>query len=187
MRIFDNTESNSTYYDKNMKNKIIKIFEDIRDIPFRIPLASDEPNCDCTGKSILLKKQLEKIGVEARFGVCWFYWDDLKLPEEISSIPHDKDCTHTFVEIFMDNRWIKLDPSWDIALGVKFTIAHFDGSRDTALMVKPIEFFTPEKSAEIINNQINDTCEVIANDLERNGAFYRALNIYLESIRKAGE
>jgi len=166
-----------------MNNKIITIFNEIRDIPFSIPTSPTDALFDCAGKAILLRKRLEEISIKTRFGVCYFYWDDLDLPDNVKSIAHDKDCTHTFVEAFINNKWIKLDPSWDNALSQKFEVAIFDGKNDTILAVKAIGFFNSEKSQNIMKNQEDNYNNVITDDLARNGKFYEALNKYLEEIR----
>lgn len=168
-----------------MNNKIITIFNEIRDIPFNIPTSPTDALFDCAGKSIILRKKLEEAGIKTRFGVCFFYWDDLNLPDNVNKIAHDKDCTHTFVEAFINDKWVKLDPSWDNALSKKFKISHFDGENDTILAVKAIGFFDSEKSQNIMKNQEDDYHNVITDDLARNGKFYEALNKYLEEIRTA--
>jgi hypothetical protein len=166
-----------------MKNNIIAIFNEVRDIPFRIPVSPKDALFDCAGKSIILRERIEKIGIKTRFGVCFFYWDELNLPDKVKNITHDKDCTHTFVEAFINDKWIKLDPSWDNALSKEFKISHFDGENDTILAVKPAGIFDPEKSQKIMKNQEDNYNNVITDDLARNGKFYEAINKYLEEIR----
>lgn len=168
-----------------MKNNSIKIFNEIRDIPFRIPMSATESLFDCAGKSILLRKKLEDLGIKARLAVCFFYWNDLNLPKDIKEIPHDRDCTHTFVEAFINEKWVKLDPSWDSALSKIFDIANFDGENSTDLAVRAIGFFDPEISALMIKKQTENYLEFVASDLARNEQFYEAVNNYLEAVRKS--
>ena len=168
-----------------MNNEIIKIFNEVRNIPFRIALSKDDECLDCAGKSIILRKKLEEIGVKTRFAVCYFYWINMGFPDDVNKISHDKDCTHTFVEVLINDKWIKLDPSWDKALEKIFPISYFDGEHDTILAVKPAGIFDPEKSERIMKNQENNYDNVINEDLARNGEFYEAIDNYLEEIRKS--
>lgn len=166
-----------------MEKQISEIFNKVRDIPYYIPITLKEDDFCCSGKSLLLKKELDKIGIESRFSVGWFYWSSMDLPISLMNIPHDEDCTHTWVEIYLNNKWIKLDPSWDSKLSSILPIAQFDGENDTVLAVKIEEYFSPEKSKEIVANQEKEGSKEIIEDLERNRNFYKAFNEYLESIR----
>jgi len=158
----------------------IEIFNKIRDIPYRIPLKwGEEDNC-CSGKSEKLFDLLTKEGYEVRYRVCIFLWESINLPEELQKIPHDKDCTHTFLEIKIDGEWKVLDSSWDKGLKNIFHVNEWDGKSDTQTAVKPIKILSPEKSLEIVNEQDE---EVITKDLEINGEFYKAFNEWLEKNR----
>jgi hypothetical protein len=164
-------------------NKIIECFRKIRDIPYHIPLALDEEDFCCSGKSTLLLKELEKFGIEARYAVGWFNWEDINLSKFILEVPHDPDCTHTWVEANIKGKWIKLDPSWDAGLKNIFPVAEFDGKNDTILAVPVKEIFSPEKSDKIMRDSSDNVNGTITEDLERNGRFYEELNNYLAKSR----
>jgi hypothetical protein len=166
-----------------MKEKIIKIFNQVRDIPYRIPLTLQETDYCCSGKSVILKSKLEKIGLKVRFAVGCFYWSSFILPDLVVDISHDKDCTHTWIEVYLNNVWVKLDSSWDRALNTVFPIAQFDGKHDTILAVKIEDYFSQEKSEKIMNNQEKSESEELIQDLEKNAKFYEAFNNYLEETR----
>jgi hypothetical protein len=160
---------------------IIDEFKIIRDIPYRIPLNyGEEDNC-CSGKSTKLLKVLRDLGFKARYRVCVFLWSDLPLPEDLKKIPHDEDCTHTYLEVFLNDKWAIVDPVWDKGLKNIFHINNWDGRSDTEISLKPVKTFSLEKSLSIMENQ---TEEVINDDLSRNKTFYKALNEWLESQRK---
>ena len=80
---------------------IIKEFEKVRDIPYRIPLFPEEPDECCTGKAEMLFKVFKKGGYEARYRLCTFRWNSLNLPKEIQKVPHDDNSSHTYLEIKM--------------------------------------------------------------------------------------
>ena len=160
---------------------LISTFESIRDIPYRIPLKSGEEDDCCSGKHEKLLNLLKKKGYEVRYRVCVFLWNNLNLPSELEKIPHDEDCTHTYLEIKISDDWKILDVTWDKKLKRLFHINEWDGKSDTQIAVKATKIFTPQKSLEIVNNQDE---KVINKDLEINGEFYKAFNEWLDENRK---
>jgi len=159
---------------------LVSLFNSVRDIPYRIPLKyGEEDNC-CSGKHEKLFNLLTKHGYKVRYRVCVFLWSSLNLPPELEKIPHDNDCTHTYLEIIIDGTWKILDATWDIGLKNIFHINKWDGKSDTKIAVKPVKIFTPQKSLKIVNNQNED---VIKKDLEINGKFYKGFNEWLDKNR----
>lgn len=160
---------------------LVSLFNSIRDIPYKIPLKwSEEDNC-CSGKHEKLFNLLIKNGYDVRYRVCVFLWSSLNLPRELEKIFHENDCTHTYLEIKIGGIWKILDATWDSGLKGLFNINQWDGKSNTMIAVKPIKIFTPKKSLEIVNNQSE---EVIEKDLQINGQFYKALNVWLEENRQ---
>jgi hypothetical protein len=161
--------------------KSVSIFESVRDIPYKIPLKwGEEDNC-CRGKHQKLFEKLATSGFKVRYRVCVFLWSSLNLPKEIEKIPHDNDCTHTYLEIKIGNKWKILDATWDKRLNDLFHINKWDGKTDTKLALKPIKTFDPKESLKIVNNQNQ---KVITSDLKINIRFYKAFNDWLEKNRK---
>ncbi|MEK7549815.1 MAG: hypothetical protein AAB519_02440 [Patescibacteria group bacterium] len=161
--------------------ELVKTFESIRDIPYSIPLAYGETDHCCSGKNKLLKEYLESQGYEARFRVCSFRWDSIKLPKEVTAVEHNNDSTHAYLEVKIENEWKVVDATWDSKICSVFPIEKWDGISATGIAVKAIEIFSPEKSAEIMTD---DSRETIEQDLKINGEFYRAFNTWLESLRE---
>jgi len=159
---------------------VITNFYNVRDIPYRIPLSVGEEDHCCSGKSTLLKEQLEKLGYKVKFRVCSFKWSDMDLPEEVISVPHEDLSSHSYLEVLINGIWIIVDPTWDSGLKSIFTVNEWDGISNTEIAVKPIETFSTEKSSQIMANE--DKQSIIA-DLQANGAFYQAFNDWLQQIR----
>ncbi|MFA5188126.1 MAG: hypothetical protein WC460_02045 [Patescibacteria group bacterium] len=159
---------------------LISLFTSIRDIPYKIPLQWNEENNCCSGKHEKLLNLLTENSYEARYRVCVFLWSELNLPAELKKIPHDDDCTHSYLEIKIDGNWKILDATWDKGLKNLFHINEWDGKSDTEIAVKPTKIFTPQKSLEIVNNQSK---EVINKDLKINGKFYKGFNEWLAKNR----
>ncbi len=159
---------------------IIRTFEKVRDIPYRIPLSLNEEDDCCSGKHKKLYDALTTQGYEVRYRVCAFVWSSLNLPFELSNVPHDNDCTHTYLEIKIDGSWKILDATWDKLLKI-FHINEWDGKSGTEIAVKPTRIFSPRKSLEIVMN--SQTEEAIKKDLEINGKFYKGFNEWLDKNR----
>ncbi len=159
---------------------IIEEFNKERDIPYRIPLSSTEVDNCCSGKARRLKTVFENNGYKVRYRVCKFKWSDLNLPAELTNIPHENDCTHVYLEVLLDNKWIILDPTWDSKLKHRFHVNEWDGRSNTEIAVESLGKFAPEESLKIMENE--DAAE-IEKDLAINGEFYKGYNNWLESIR----
>jgi len=160
---------------------LISLFNSVRDIHYRIPLKwGQEDNC-CSGKHKKLFDLLTKHNHKVRYRVCVFLWSNIKLPKELQKIPHDNDCTHTYLEIYLDGDWKILDATWDSGLRNVFHINEWDGKKNTEIAVKPVRIFNPKKSLEIVNNQNR---KIIEKDLKINGKFYEAFNKWLRDNRK---
>ncbi len=164
-----------------MQDRLIKIFEEVRDIPYRIPLSASEKNVSCSGKAKKLKVLLEQEGYPARYRVCEFRWSDVQnIPTDVHALPHADDSTHVYVEVLIDGIWVKVDPTWDRMLATIFPVAVWDGRHDTRIAVKPIVVYGIEESRQIMEDESADAIE---KDLAINSEFYRALNDWLLRVR----
>ncbi|MDO8667815.1 MAG: hypothetical protein Q7K35_01820 [bacterium] len=161
---------------------IIKEFEKVRDIPYRIPLSLEEPDECCTGKAEKLFKILKRGGYDVIYRLCTFRWSDLNLPKEIQGVSHDDESSHTYIEINVDGEWKIVDATWDKKLDGTFKINKWDGKSDTEIAVKCIKFLSPEESLSYIKHI--STPQAIIADLKINGKFYKAFNEWLETKRK---
>jgi len=166
----------------NKKINIIKEFEKVRDIPYRIPLSLKEPDECCTGKAKILLEILKKGGYDVRYCICMFKWSDLNIPKKIQDMPHDDECSHTYLEIKIDGKWKIIDPTWDKGLKSIFTVNKWDGKSDTQIALPAREYLSPEESSKYLEHIL--TPEAIAADLKTNGEFYKAFNEWLEAERK---
>jgi hypothetical protein len=170
-----------------MSSKIterIRLFKMVRDIPYYIAVNEGEQGYECVTKPEILSKLLRAINLKTRDIVCYFKWHDLGLPKEILKIPHEDPETHGYIEVFIPekNKWVRVDPNWDSRINYpKIPIAEWDGLSDTKLAVTPLKILSPEESASFNSQDIGDEREKY---MERNKAFFNALNKWLQSIRK---
>ncbi|MBD3244723.1 MAG: hypothetical protein GF335_01890 [Candidatus Moranbacteria bacterium] len=79
MSLFEKEGHYQTRKQENFEQReqLIKAFEKVRDIPYKIPLSTKEQNFACNGKHRILKKKLDEMGVESRFRLCTFDWDEI--------------------------------------------------------------------------------------------------------------
>lgn len=166
----------------NESMNIIEEFKKVRDIPYRIPLSLEEPDDCCSGKSDRLFKIFKSAGYDVRYRVCTFRWSDMTLPAGVQEIPHEDECTHSYLEIKIGDAWIIVDATWDKGLESAFDISGWDGRSSTKVAVPVREYFTPEKSAEYMEESLSP--EAIAEDIKKNGQFYKVFNEWLEEVRR---
>lgn len=159
---------------------IIDAFHTVRDIPYRIPLRLGERDVSCSGKHAMLKDFFTSQGLEVRYRVCSFLWSSIGLPDKVSCVPHEDMSSHVWLEVFMSGEWIIVDATWDAGVRNILHVNEWDGASSTQTAVKPLEIFSPERSAEIMGSVNNDE---ILNDLNRNGEFYAAFNTWLAENR----
>lgn len=160
---------------------LIKAFNRIRDTPYRIPLTLSEKDDCCSGKSDRLISILQKHGYRARPRICVFRWNQLPIPRKLLKVPHESECTHEYVELFLNNKWIVLDATWDKKLSKVFHINKWNGKSDTRIAVKPIKTYSPAKSQSLVIEGAQKS--EIKKDLQKNGEFYMAFNAWLVSAR----
>ena len=161
---------------------IIEIFTSVRDIPYQIPLSLQEEDKCCAGKHKKLKKLLSNY--ESRYRVCDFKWSDLGLPTHVESVPHSDDCTHMYLEILLDNRWVVLDATWDKPLQSILLVNFWDGKSDTKIAVPARKIYSPEKSLGFIDQGDENDFD---REISANGSFYRAFNNWLQDIRQKND
>ncbi len=89
--------------------KQVDYFYFVRDIPYKIPTSIKETDYCCSGKHEILFDLLKSLGLQARYRICLFLWSSLNLPPKLKKIPHENDCTHTYLEINIKGKWKILD------------------------------------------------------------------------------
>jgi peptidase E len=159
---------------------LINIFDEIRDIPYKISLSLDEIDTSCTGKHFKLIEEFNKLGYETRWRVCEFNWKDIGLPVEILKIPHQEAATHAYIEVKINNKWTIVDCTWDNGLKKILPVNSWDCISDTQIAVPYTDIYDVEKSNTIMTSY--DDKEILA-DLSINAEFYRAINNWFEDIR----
>lgn len=124
---------------------------------------------------------LKELGIESRIRVGSFHWSALKLPEYVASIPHEDQVMHAYLEVFLDEQWLRVDLTWDELTASVLPLTAWDGFSDTTNAVPIEELYSPAESERHMHPQ--DESEVVREDLLKNGAFYQAVNDWLAQTR----
>lgn len=102
-------------------NETIRIFEDVRDIPYEVgPLYEGNEMVKygrggCGPKNRLLAQKLTKIGYKVKICRTPYSWKNLSvLPKNIKEHPQAQQIgNHIYLKVLIGNQWILLDASWD--------------------------------------------------------------------------
>jgi arylamine N-acetyltransferase len=162
-----------------------RLFRLARDIPFRTALSIQDQGYACVAKPEILDRMLQTLGLESRHIICKFNWEDLGVPDDVLEHDHETPETHEYLEVYLpeEDKWVKVDPNWDSKIQhPEIPIAEWDGKTDTKLAVKPVETLSPEESKEFIEQ--DSTKEARKDYFKRNREFFKAMNQWLESLRK---
>lgn len=187
------------YYDKILEKyknlpegqKIVKLFEIVRDIPYGDVQPRSPENCwkqkkgPCSTKNIVLYDLYKALGVPVQKWMCSFqYNQSRKFSNEMNYLLKKPVVVlHTFIKIKRNNKWVVVDATHDLGLekaGIQVQ-KNWDGFSDTLLAVKPIKFFrvrdTEEKKAEFYSNESKE-------DRERRKKFMALFFKWVDSLRK---
>jgi len=136
------------------EEKIVKLFEKVRDIPFgrmgsRDPAVVYKKNKGtCSGKNFLLKELYEGIDVKTKDMVCLQRWKDLtwfpddtydvvNLPDELYEILETNEIVdfHNYLAVNVDDKWVTVDVTIDLPLKKLgfYTTENWDGKSDMPL------------------------------------------------------
>jgi hypothetical protein len=174
---------------KSQDQKIVSLFEKVRDIPYgyinsRNPLdVYNQNKGTCSGKHELLKALYEELNIPVKNFIVKHNFKDL--PNDISKLlgPKDMFDLHNFLKIKINNKWITVDATWDKDLEeLGFPVNHkWDGKSDMQLAVKTQEEVREVKDpiaskVEFINQLPKDV------RIEREMAL-KAFNNFLEDFR----
>lgn len=163
--------------------KVAGAFERARDIPYRLALSTDDPNCSCVGKHQQFREEVEKMGYHMRWVEVAFRWSDLPIPHAILALPHNDDTTHAYLEILSDGQWLTVDLTWDKGLAHALPVNGWDDFGSMKIAV-PVLRRIPE--AEMwINRKIPD--QELEDELNHNREFFTAVNRWLERCREEGD
>lgn len=164
------------------ENDLREAFEKERDIPYQIPLSQDEKGNSCAGKHARLQAVFEELGLTVRRRICWFNWSSIPLPDEVTRFLNEKESSHLYLEIFVDDKWHVVDATWDPGLRAVFLVNDWGNNMEVGVLAN--RTLSPEESEAYMK----DIEETDATDyFERNFEFHQAFNKWLESLREMND
>ncbi|MDO7977779.1 hypothetical protein [Oceanotoga teriensis] len=189
--------------DLNINNKIIKIFENVRDIPYgninsRSPYDVFKNNMGtCSGKHFLARDLFNYIGIKTKDMICLQRWKDLtwfenesykiiEFAEPLKDFLYQYEIIdfHNYLMIMNNNRWIQVDLTLDSklsSLGFKIQES-WDGNSDI-----PMCFVTTNKIWECGNFGAEKKAELVSklpDDISKNRKmFLKAFTKWLDDFR----
>lgn len=132
---------------------LIRIFEKVRDIPYGT-IGSRDPEQvylkrrgTCSGKNFLFYELASGLGFKTKHFVCSHKFRQLKVkfPVQLREMLKEDDFLdyHNFVKVFVNNKWLTVDVTWDLPLKkYGFPVQeNWDGKSDTTFGVTPIKIY----------------------------------------------
>lgn len=172
--------------------KIIALFETIRDIPYgyigsRNPLhVLKAGKGTCSGKHLLLGYLYQAIGIEVQYMMCLTKFNFLKhlFPDELRILLEEKDIYdyHNFLRIYI-NRWVDIDITFDLPLkAYGFSVNHdWDCMSDCEIALPPIEVC---QVAELIKEK-EQALNTFSEDQQRaRNIFIKKMSEWMGEIRQ---
>ena len=164
-----------------MDHQIAKdVFLEIQKRPYSISLFPNETCDNCYYKGIELIQRLAVLGYTVRGRIGETYWDPNIIPKEILSLmPSDLLNTHFLVEIFIDDKWMILDTSFQKSLSkYGFTIGSW--GRDSQSCFPITKLYSQEESIAYQQSFFDPkTLEELFNKAR---PFYKELNKWFKAI-----
>lgn len=177
---------------KEPKEARIKIFEEIRNIPFAIVPELNHPQRyqeilkigkgSCTPKHLLMAEMFERLGILVLYLIYQFSWNEFEIdyPPELKKLIQEMPISyHLACQAEIEGKPVLVDATLDPPLeklGLPVN-KKWDGLSDALLAVKPLREAEPYHPSEIY------LMEVPALD-EKPLAFYNKLNSWLDRVRK---
>ena len=178
--------------DISLNEKIIKLFEFVRDIPYG-NIGSRDPDevykqnkGTCSGKHELLKKFYKELGIQVKDFIAMHKFNDFKVdfPEEIKEVLNRTEIIdpHNFFKILVDDSWITVDVTWDKPLkSLGFPVTEdWDGKSDMELCIIPIEIIETDDPIGLKKEKLSELPENVQSDRK---LFLERMTSWLETVR----
>jgi hypothetical protein len=176
---------------KNPKDARISIFNRIRDIPYAVVSALNDPDNyvemlainkgSCTPKHFLLCKMFQMLNLSVLYVVYRYRWDEFEhlYPQEMRGLAGQMPPgNHLACKVEIEDKIVLVDATLDSPLSVLGLPVNKDwnGLDDTLLPVIPCKEETLYHYSEAIMMPIQRTTNLTQR-------FYDSLNLWLESVR----
>jgi len=156
-----------------------EIFLEIQARPYNISVYPEGSSNNFFDKGIELLQRLAILGYTVRGRVAETTWKTKPIPENISDLlPDDILTTHFYTEIFLDNKWRIIDPSFQPSLEkYGLTIGSWENGKSCFPLTK---IYSQEESIAYQKQWFDK--EYQKDFFERGGACWFALNKWFSDI-----
>ena len=120
--------------------KIIKLFEDIRDLPYGT--SGDASVYSCYQKATLLAKELQNMGITTQLLIGEFDWANTPIPQHILQLRRLCYQRHVILRVHLGDSFCDIDPSVDAGLAHILPMPQWDGSKNTTTLA-PMQNIRP--------------------------------------------
>ncbi len=189
------------------EEKVVKIFEKVRDIRFgsmgsRDPKDVYEKNKGtCSGKNFLLRDLYKGIGIKTKDMICLQRWKDLtwfptnvyknvSFPEKLLKMLDENDIVdfHNYEEILINGKWIVVDATIDKPLKKLgfYTTENWDGKTSMPLCFAGTDkkWDCGDRGAEEKKKLISLLPENIARARDE---FLKTMTSWIDNLRESGK
>lgn len=104
----------------------IRLFEKVRDFPFRYPSSRDPVEVlqtgagSCSGKHYLLAELYRRLGLPVRHAMCLHRFNDspIPFPDRLQAMLDKEQIldVHNYLQIGVDGEWVDVDATWSMPL-----------------------------------------------------------------------
>lgn len=176
-----------------LDKKIIILFEKVRGIPYgsigsRNPKNVYEKNKGtCSGKHELLKELYRELGIQVKDFVVKHSFNDLRVefPNEIKEILDKNEIVdfHNFLKIFIKNKWVIVDATWDKPLRKLGFIVNENwyGKSDMKICVIPREIMEVKNPINFKEEKLEELPKEAQENRKR---FLKKLTEWLDRLRQ---
>jgi len=131
------------------REALVRVFEQVRDLPYGT-IGSRDPlevvrmrRGTCSGKHLLLAHLYRLMDIDVHDMIALHYYEELprrvEYPAELAELVTRGGGIpdyHNFIAIYLDDRWVNLDATFDYELRDYVVVNEWDGSADTELSVR---------------------------------------------------
>ncbi len=183
----------------NAEEARIRIFEEIRDIPYYLVPQIAEPydwaasiletkKASCSPKHYLLGLLFVRLGIPIKYATYPFNWDKqpIRYPAELKKLAQGSPVGyHVACKAYLEGKWVLLDASWDSALSkAGFAVnVNWDGISDTVNSVVAPEEVLHDTLADRLNYVAKKRSLYTEEERATYAQFIEKFNSWLEQIR----
>jgi len=181
------------------EKSLVKIFSQIRDIPYFIDLRLldlangprgmlEDGKGSCTPKHYLMGMMYGRLGYKTRYMTYSFNWKDIgaDYPKEVRDMADEIPVTyHLACKVLIDGKWLLIDATWDTPLAkAGFPVnKNWDGKSGTILAVKPVKEFIHDDAGERDRAFREKMASYTLTEKLELSRFTAALNAWLDKVR----